>query len=172
MIFNKTIDWGLFFLPMAAITITSNICKIGKDAGSNVKFRPPPATFGIVWFILSLLIGLSWVVCVDYDRNSPSTSSAKLNGQTLVTYCIYTLLTLSLMMWIIFYGCGKDKLKALWTFIPTLMLCFMVQSIGNVVSKLLICPLIAWIIFALLLGTQDLQSAGLPARGVNTTAVS
>ena len=59
---------------------------------------------------------------------------------------------LNLMLWIIFYGCGNDPLKALWTLIPSLALSFMVLSLGTYVSRLMICPLIAWLIFALLLG--------------------
>jgi tryptophan-rich sensory protein len=147
MILNNLHDWILFLIPIVAIFVTSGVCKIGRNAGVTVKFRPPPAVFGIAWACLTLLIGLSWIFCVKDTHDA----------EKITAYVIYTLLITSLMLWIIFYGCASSPLKALWTLIPSLALSFMVLSLGTYASRLLICPLIAWIIFAMMMATHEYQ---------------
>jgi len=149
MVLNNLHDWILFLVPIVSIFATSGICKVGRDAGNVVKFRPPAAVFGIAWFCLTLLIGLSWVFCIANVTNQEKTAA----------YIIYALLIVSLMLWIIFYGCGNDPLKALWTLIPSLALSFMVLSLGTYVSRLMICPLIAWIVFAMTMATHEYQAS-------------
>ena len=158
MVFNNLHDWVLLLMPMFAIFTTSSICKIGASAGKNVKFKPPPCVFGPIWFCLTILLGLSWVYSVNsVQQQGPLLFRATASMELTAIYAIYTLLVVSLMLWIILYGCGSDSLKALRTFIPTLMFCFMAQSTGSYISKILIAPLTAWIIFALLMATQEYQ---------------
>ena len=152
MILKSLRDWILLLLPLVAIFTTSSFCKIGENSGKNVKFRPPAAVFGITWFCLMCMFGLSWVISVQHIEKNGTIY------EEYTAYGVYTLLLVSLMLWIILYGCAKSKLKALWTLIPSLMFCFMAQSIGNYVSKILIAPLIAWLIFATIMATQEYQS--------------
>ena len=56
---NQT-DLLRLFYPMVAGYGVSKFCKMGKS-GVNIKFRPPPYVFGIVWPILYILLGLSWI---------------------------------------------------------------------------------------------------------------
>jgi tryptophan-rich sensory protein len=160
MVLNTLHDWVLFLIPMIAIFITSSVCKIGKNAGANVKFRPPASVFGIVWFCLTLLLGLSWVFCISSTKNQQSDVDQVDQNQKLITYVIYTLLIISLMLWIIFYGCNSNPLSAIWTLIPSIALSLMAFSLGSYISKILISPLIAWIVFAMMMATHEYQLSG------------
>jgi len=149
MAFNTVQDWILLFLPLVICYAVSFKCKIGRDAGNNVKFRPPAAVFGIVWACLFICLGLSWVYSF----------TKQIGNRETTPYVIYSLIIFFLALWIILYGCAKKKKESIWVFIPLLMLCFMGLSIGTQLSRLLLSPLIGWLIFALVLATHDYQSS-------------
>jgi len=158
MILNNLHDWILLLIPTVAIFTTSSICKIGKDAGKGVKFRPPRYVFGPIWFCLTILMGLSWIYCTkSVQQKGPALFRATSSAELTSIYAIYVLLIVSLMLWIILYGCRSEPLKALWTFIPILIFCFMALASGSYISKIMISPLTAWVIFALLMATQEYQ---------------
>ena len=53
----------LFSPLLISIFINSiSMFRTNKDSGKIVKFRPPGFVFGIVWFILYLLFGFSWIL--------------------------------------------------------------------------------------------------------------
>ena len=58
----ENIEKILLFTPLILGYLTSFFCKIGKNSGENVKFRPKPWVFGIAWPILYLCLGYSWVL--------------------------------------------------------------------------------------------------------------
>ena len=88
--------------PMVAGFGVSLFCKMGKS-GTNVKFRPPPYIFGIVWPILYLLLGLSWI------HSNPQQNQ-------LVDGLFFTLSSL-LAFWIVVYACRKDKKNAVFVMV-------------------------------------------------------
>lgn len=139
------IDLIYLFLPMIVGYGTTAMCKIGQNAGKVVKFRPPSFVFGIVWPILFLLLGISWIIAV---RNTEFVKT---------TILVYLLTTLSLGLWTYVYGCLKMKKEASWVILLSIMASIASFSQGNDISKLLISPLIAWLIFALLLNTTEVQ---------------
>ena len=98
-------DVLLVLLPAIVGYGSQMICKLGNNAGSNVKFRPPPWVFGVVWPILFLLFGLSWAIAFRNCNNKALCMS------------MYTLTTLLRGVWIIVYGCGKSKKGASWILI-------------------------------------------------------
>jgi tryptophan-rich sensory protein len=67
---------------------------------------------GIAWTILLLLLGLAWVHALEVNDEISKNH----------VYWFYGLLTVSLMMWIILYGCEKNSLAATWTIIISIML--------------------------------------------------
>ena len=142
---NNLVEYVLLFLPMIVCFSTSSICRIGKDSGKSVSFRPPSWVFGVMWSILTLLLGLSWVLCYRND-NKP------------LVHIIYSVLTICLALWIVIYGCVGNKIYALWTFIPLMAVCLMATVIGTVTSKLLICPLFGWLLFAMFLAVNDIKN--------------
>jgi len=159
MVLKTFHDWVLLLLPSIVCYIASALCNIGNTAGNVVKFRPPGWLFGVVWFFLFICIGLSWV----FSTKEENLSEIQPKNNILV-YVIYSLIILALAMWIITYGCiGKQmginaKKISLWLFIPIIMLCIMGLTIGNKISRLLLSPLPAWIIFAMFLSAFEFQS--------------
>ena len=145
-------DIVYFLIPGILGYSVSAICKIGKDAGQSVAFRPPAKAFGAVWAILFVLLGLSWSLA------SRDTLKGAVNcGKYVLCVSSYLLFTVSLGVWIILYGCRKNKKAACWTLVISIMLaiCCIVQ--GTTVSRLLIAPTIAWCIFALLMNTHEVK---------------
>ena len=138
-------DILLVILPTIVGYGTSLLCGMGKNSGSNVKFRPPPWVFGVVWPILFLLLGTSWAIASRNCTNQVMCMSA------------YGLLTILLGVWILVYGCAKSKKGASWVLILILasgLACF---AQGNEVSKVMITPLLAWVLFALIMNTTEVQ---------------
>ena len=82
------------FYPMIAGFVVSKPCKMERS-GVNVKFRPPPFIFGIVWPILYILLGLSWINS-NPDKN--------MNLEVM-----FFVLSSLLAYWIVVYACQKIK---------------------------------------------------------------
>jgi len=122
------------------------ICSVGKDAGGKVKFRPPAWFFSVIWPILFLLLGISLML------------SMRRNTNKYLTFFIYTLLILSLVLWLFFYGCRKNKIVSLWILIISFSLSLSCFALGDVTIKLLLCPFIAWILFAILMNKTEVQT--------------
>ena len=139
-------DATYFLLPMVVCYLMSALCPVGKDAGDKVKFRPPSSVFGIVWGILFVLFGLSWVVAMRNSRNK------------ILCFVLYILTTLSLALWIYIYGCRKSKKTASWILILSVALSLMCFTQGNDISRILIAPLIAWALFAQIMNTTEVQN--------------
>ena len=139
-------DYILAILPLVIGFGTSFFCRVGKDAGSVVKFRPPAAAFGIIWTILFIMFGISWAIAARNCSMHPA-----------VCITIYSLAMASLALWIIVYGCGKSKLGACWVLVFSIACVIGCLSIGTPISKLLVAPLAAWAIFALMMNTTEVQ---------------
>jgi len=143
----KTMDILYISLPAIIGYSTSGICKIGKNAGKSVLFRPPAAVFGIVWAILFILLGISWSIAIKNSQNKTLCNS------------LYLLLSISLGLWTYVYGCKGMKKEASWVILLSIMLSLMCYSQGNEKSRILISPLIAWILFAVIMNTTEVQTA-------------
>jgi tryptophan-rich sensory protein len=102
--------------------------------------------FSIVWALLYIMFGISWVIA---NRNCDN---------KIICNLTYILTTLFLCLWIVFYGCKKNKKQASWVLLISLMLVLMCFSQGNYLSKILLAPLIGWVIFALLMNTTEVQN--------------
>ena len=125
--------------------LVSRKCKMNNRSGSSVRFRPPSYIFGIVWPILYLLIGYSWI---------KSTDSIFENKIDL----LYLSLSLLLGLWIVVYSCYENKLGSLYVmFIIFLNLLFLMILVPEI-SKLLLAPLFVWLLYATFLLTADIQN--------------
>ena len=122
------------------------ICSVGKDAGGKVKFRPPSWFFGVIWPILFLLLGISLML------------SMRKNTNKYLTLFIFSQLILSLALWLYFYGCRKNKIVSLWILIISFSLSLACFALGDLTIKLLLCPFIAWILFAILMNKTEVQT--------------
>ena len=130
--------------PMVAGFGVSLFCKMEKS-GVNVKFRPPPYIFGIVWPILYLLLGWSWV------QSNPRQNQ-------MIDGLFFTLSSL-LAVWIVVYACRKDKKNAVFVMVAILLSIAMLMVLIPKTSQLMLVPLGVWILFALLLSTTDVQNS-------------
>ncbi len=107
----------------------------------NVKARPPPIVFGIVWTILYILIGISWALGTK--------------GSTLINI-FYSLLTISLFLWPIV--CTKYGLEqAMYVMLFCILFTILCMVVNSTVSNILISPLIVWLFYASLLNFNGIQ---------------
>ena len=119
-------------------------CKIAKSSGQSVKFRPPPQVFGIVWPILYTLFGISWIL-------------ARLKTNDYRYDILFVVLSVSLSSWIVIYSCLSNKLGGIYSILITLLLLLITIILVPKISKILLIPLLTWIMFALLLNIFEVQ---------------
>ena len=143
-----TFDLNFLVIPIPMIIgfATAFYCRPGKDAGSNVAFRPPSWVFSTIWPILYLLFGLGWYF------------SLKKSGNRTLVHIMNITLTVLLALWLVVYGCGKNKKGAAFVLLACIATALMVFAVNSTTGKLLIAPLVAWLIFALLLNTQEVTN--------------
>jgi len=109
-----------------------------KSAGLNVRFRPPGWAFGLIWTVLLLMFGRSWEIAEKEDDD---------------TYYLPT--TLALASWVLLYK--MSPLWASWVLIPVMALLLACYTTGTKESRLYLCPLIAWTLFATIMNTTNVQ---------------
>ena len=147
-------DIVYFLTPGLLGYSVSAICDIGKNAGDSVAFRPPAKAFGIIWAILFVLLGISWMVGAKYSLKKQKNGCSK---HVLCVIC-YLLFTVSLTIWIIFYGCRNNKKAACWSLVVSIALSITCIIQGTTVSRILLAPAIAWCVFALLMNVFEVQN--------------
>ena len=131
------------FYPIVIGFTVSKFCKMSKS-GVNVKFRPPPFVFGIVWPILYILLGLSWINS-NPDKN--------MNIEIM-----FFILSSLLAYWIIVYSCQKNKKNAVFVMLAIILNISLLMIQIPKKSKICLVPLAVWIFFAMLLSTTELQN--------------
>ena len=132
------------FYPMIAGFVVSKFCKMERS-GVNVKFRPPPFVFGIVWPILYILLGLSWINS-NPDKN--------MNIEVM-----FFVLSSLLAYWIVVYACQKNKKNAVFVMLAIVLNISLLMVQIPKKSQLYLVPLAVWIFFAMLLSTTELQNS-------------
>ena len=132
------------FYPMIAGYLVSFKCKMSKS-GTNIKFRPPGYVFGIVWPILYILLGLSWI-------NSDYKKDKIIDG-------LYFGLSTLLALWIVIYSCYKSKKGALFIMMLSILAIVFLMILIPKKSQLYLAPLLVWLCYALLLSTSDIQNS-------------
>lgn len=141
------IDVIISLIPIISGYFIISLCKMDKQSGVDVKFRPDPVSFSIIWPILYILIGVSWAVS---------------NRCNKLYNILYTLLTLTLITWVIIYNnCviySKDnKFIGCFIILISLILSIMTITNGPHLSRFLMAPLVGWLIYALLMNTTEVQ---------------
>ena len=135
-------------LPMLLGYLTSHSCwnKVSsKRAGSNVSFRPPVYIFGIVWPILYLLLGLSWVIAKKTKKSNDH-----------VELC-YISISILLASWIFVYGCKNRKVWGVYSIVMSIGAIIMTMNLVGVESRVLLVPLLTWLLLALLLNVFEVS---------------
>ena len=132
------------FYPMVAGFVVAKFCKMEKS-GINVKFRPPGYVFGIVWPILYILLGLSWI-----NSNPSSNKTIEL---------LYFVLSSLLAYWIVVYACQKNKRNAVFIMLAIILNIGVLMVQIPKKSQLYLVPLGIWLLFALLISTTEIQNS-------------
>ena len=122
---------------------TAMFCGVQSSSGVVVSIRPQPIVFSIVWPILYIMLGLSWFF------------SRKI--KTLLTDIFYGSLVFLLSLWIIIYSCENNKLGGVYILILSIVFSLLCYTVGDLTSRLLIVPLIGWLLFATLLNVFEVQ---------------
>ena len=122
--------------PLVLVLGTAFLCKMPKDAGRLVSFRPPAYFFSVVWPVLLLLLGYS---LYEASNRVP-----------------HVLLTVLLMAWLPLYARRMYK-EALWLLVVQLFLAFLILSQATQAQALAGSALAAWLVFALLMSAGEMQ---------------
>jgi tryptophan-rich sensory protein len=123
-------------------------CRMDGSSGANLKFRPPSAAFGIVWTILYLLFGLSWVIA--------SCNTNLLNNKYIVNV-LYSLITILLTLWIVVYSCYNNKKGGIFVIATCIGVIILTMNIATVISRLMLTPLLTWLLLAIFLNIFEVQ---------------
>jgi len=145
------IDIFLFFVPAILGYSSSILCRIGKGAGSNVSFRPPPIIFAIIWPILYACLGWSWVIARDSQEGENVRSSD----------IFYSILSVVLAAWIIVYSKGRvcfgNKKGGIYVLALSFTALVAAYSTGTQWSQVLLAPLFGWFLLAILINVAEVK---------------
>lgn len=120
--------------------------RLREMAGASVKFRPPAYVFGIVWPILYIMFGISWILATQRENS-------------LVLNSCYSIITGLLTMWIILYACMKKKREGIYVLVGIIGMLIATMNLVDTTNRLLLTPLLTWIILALLLNAFEVQNS-------------
>ena len=143
-IFTSMLYIFILLLPLLLGTVTTFICGVKPTSGENVKIRPEPVVFSIVWPILYILLGFSWNIARRYNNR-------------MLADVLYLLLNLLLCAWIYVYSCLDKKKESVYVIVGCFTLALTCFSIGNYMSKMAISPLIGWLFLATLLNVLEVE---------------
>ena len=159
----RPIEIVYFLSPLVVGYGTAALCPVGKKSGLSVKFRPPSVVFGIVWALLFPLFGLSWVAASRRVQKKSKLSRKHQKFQKVMVPVTYGGAILSLGLWEYIYSdsekCGNNKKAGTWVILLAILFILMAIQLGTPISRVLACPLLAWLIFALLMNTTEVQAS-------------
>jgi tryptophan-rich sensory protein len=145
---NLLLSILIFLLPAIIGNFPLLFCTMDKEAGQNVKFRPPPIVFSIIWPILYIFMGLTFVLFINEQYKNNLLSNINL--------ICYLLLFTSLALWLVFYSCWKDKKNAIYIIFLSIMFSLLcITMTTNIYAKILLIPLVVWLLLASTLNMNE-----------------
>tara|TARA_Y100000591_G_C21737653_1_gene647533 strand:- start:596 stop:1111 length:516 start_codon:yes stop_codon:yes gene_type:complete len=152
-------------LPMILGYTTSSMCWKGnnkRSAGESVVFRPPSYVFGIVWPILYIMLGVSWILSTQSvgTRTGANRGRGKMVGSSIrsMSEIGYVSISLLLALWIVVYGCRNRKVWGVYVIVLTLGSIIFTMNVVGIYSRLLLTPLLTWLFLALLMNVFEVQN--------------
>lgn len=130
-----------FVAPLAFGFSMAQHCPILLE-NSDSSMSSNPTLFRIVWIFIYLLIGYAWVEVSDMEKAD----------------FYFVVLNLLLLGWIYTYGCAHKRHYAIYLMLLTLMWTLSLAFTYSTIAHLL-CPLIAWLIYALILNVFVVKNA-------------
>ena len=143
-----SIDVVLILLPALLGYATSAMCPISANAGKSVLWRPPAWVFGLIWPILYILTGSSWYL------------AQKRSKKTGMVNFFMVLLMFCLNYWMYIYACRNDKIQGVYVLMASVLVTFLLYTSMEdcLECKMLIAPLLVWIIIALMMSAGEIQA--------------
>ena len=136
-------EYIYLILPIVSVFGVSRCVKVGEETGQDVAFRPPGWVFGLVWTVLLILFGVSWMIENEETINIP------------INIC-YGIVNVLFIAWIIVNAYVDDKKYALWVLFITLMMSLYCYTLATQTSKLMLIPIITWVLFAISMSLSDI----------------
>lgn len=143
---KKKLYYLVFFIPSLAVYVPTILYPVDDSYGENIPFRPPGYVFAIVWPILLILLGISWVLSLK-------------NKIDRTVNILYIALVILLGSWSFFFT--LNKLAGLIVII--LSLCGTISitceniKLNKKPSGYLLIPLIGWLSFATILNIYSIH---------------
>ena len=145
---KMNLNYPILFAPALIGYGTYFLCPFDpKDSPLSQTIRPPNWVFSIVWPILYLSIGLAW---------TQSRTIAKVKSKRMIDYA-YLALSILLASWSVVYSCQKNKKNGIFVLVLSIMCTLVAYTTSPLSSKLLMCPLLAWLIYALMLNIIEVN---------------
>jgi tryptophan-rich sensory protein len=136
-----------FITPLIIGIIMTTVCPMdSKSAGANIPARPPPYAFGIVWFSLYILLGISWAM-------------TGLSDNQILGDVVFSTNVVLMALWVIIYSCLGNKKGALYVLLVIVMAGFALFGCTTGVATALIAPYVGWIVFALMLNYTEVNES-------------
>lgn len=132
------IDYVYIVLPLILGVVISLFCRPsnGSNVSNGSKVKIPSQIFIIIWPILYLLIGYCW-----YLAHKNKTCNI-----------MFWVLNILLCLWLIIYSCMNNKNVAYLILILCLLSSILIYTcLSSDLQKYLMCPLIVWLIIALII---------------------
>lgn len=149
--------WSLFLVPGIVLLgfLSGQVAGSGPgnpwfDGLRKPAIYPPPETFGIVWSVLYVLMGVALAMVV-------TSRGARLRGFAIAAFVIQLLLNLA---WTpLFFGAHQISASLLLLIVLDVALIVTIVAFYRVrpVAAFLLAPYLAWILFATLLTWEFLQ---------------
>ena len=135
----------VFFIPGLAVYLPTIFYPVDDTYGKTVPFRPPGYVFAIVWPILLILLGISWVL------------SFKPRLDKLVN-SMYIILVILLGSWSFFYTTLRwlGLVVILLSLLITILILYKNIRLDKKICGYLLIPLILWLSFASVLNIYSI----------------
>ena len=141
---------------------SSFLFPVSRHQGDVVAFRPPSAVFGLAWVLLSAAAARSWAL---------EAASLDFRGARLLFIDSSFVLLLGLLA--LYPALSKKRVVSLWVvagaFAASLAILATESAWG---SRALMAPVVAWLVFALLMQTFVVQNAAVCAKESPSTTAS
>ena len=133
-------------LPITIGFITGYLFPL-TNAGEDIKARPESGFFSIIWGVLYVLIGITWVFAAQFG---------------IVYDVMFLLLVVLLSSWVYVYGYLDDKKNALYIlYLSSILVIGLAYSISTRGSQtcLFLIPLIVWLAAAISLNYTEVNDS-------------
>ena len=142
----KDLYWAVVFIPAIIGMILGRIENVDPRSRFQKKIRnvrPPSWVFVVAWFLLYIMFGAAWAFALSDPESDNWIDDENCDVRIWIVYGVTLLL---LYMWTpVFNRYPKGALFVLMLSLLGTVLCY---TLSPLTSKILLAPLVVWLIFA------------------------